>query len=106
MQCQKRDCPRKATHAIQLGIGGIADPDEAPPRCKLLLGVLLCEECLEEETADKWLACNGDTLRPLATVSMSPVPPDFDRAVVLGVSLESPEYQNLVLQGLNSPKAN
>lgn len=107
MRCQKAICFNTATHALQIGCPGILDPDEAPPRARVLLGVLLCEECLEHETAEKWFEHNP-ALRAVFTVNMSGGPdPDFERAVVLGVSIQSPEYQHLVLEGLKqNPRAN
>lgn len=102
LQCQKTVCPNAATHALQLGVPCITDPDDAPPRVKILMGVLVCEECLDDETAERWLDINGDTLRPVVNIAMGEgAVADFTRAVVLGVPIQSPEYQNLVLQGLD-----
>lgn len=104
--CQKATCGKPATHALQLGCIAVLDPDEHPVRSTILMGVLVCEGCLDDETPDKWFEANP-ALKQLFAVNMSGgPPPDFERAVVLGVSLNSPEYQQLVLEGLNSPKAN
>lgn len=106
MLCQKTGCQREATHALQLGVRSMLDRPEAPPRCTVLLGVVVCERCLEgEDDAGKWLASAGDVLRPLVSISMAGQPPDFDGAEITGVSVKSPEYQNLLLQGLSQPKA-
>lgn len=99
--CQKRDCGRAGTHALQLGCGTFTDAEEAPPRAKILMGIILCEECLEEETAEKWLEVNP-ALGQLMTLAMSGgPPPDLARAVVLGVPIDSADYRRLQLEQLN-----
>lgn len=99
--CQKANCGQPATHALQLGCGTFTDPEEAPPRAKILMGIVLCEACLEDETADKWLAMNP-ALGQLLSVTMSGgPPPDLARAVVLGVPLDSSEYRELQIHQLN-----
>lgn len=104
--CQKAGCGRAATHALQLGIGGVMDPDEAPPRVRMLLGVIVCEACMEGETADRWFSTNP-ALVQVASISMGQgVQPDPDRAVILGVPIDSDEYRQLQLQGLLQKKAN
>jgi hypothetical protein len=104
--CQKGACGAPATHALQLACPGFLDPDEAPPRATILIGVLLCEACLDDETAERWFEANP-ALRQVFTVTMAGGPdPDFERAVVLGVSLNSPEYQHLLLEGLKQPRSN
>lgn len=101
--CQKSGCHADATHAIQLGIPTITDPDEAMPTTRVLMGVVVCEDHLEEATAESFLEINGDTIKPLVTLNMAPAHPDFDRAVILGVPVNSAEYGALQLQrmGLN-----
>lgn len=104
--CQRINCGRPATHALQLGIGGLMDPDEAPPRVKMLLGVIVCEDCMEGETPDRWFGANP-ALVQLAAISMGQdTRPDPDRAVILGVPIDSDEYRQLQLQGLLQKKAN
>lgn len=103
--CQKANCGRPATHALQLGIGGLLDPDEADPRVRMLLGVIVCEACMEDETADRWFATNP-ALVQVAAISMGHgVTPDPDRAVILGVPIDSDEYRHLQLEGLLQKKA-
>jgi hypothetical protein len=99
--CQKANCAREATHAIQIGCVNTLEPDDAPPSARVLMGVLVCEPCLDDETAEKWFEAAGDTLRPVFTIAMAGgPPPDFSRAVVLGVPLASAEYQHLMLESL------
>lgn len=103
--CQKTGCSHAATHALQLGVPGLLDPDEAPSRVKILLGVEVCEAHMDGESADRWFAINP-TLTALVGMSMGQeARPDFARAVILGVPVDSEEYRQLQLQGLLQKKA-
>ncbi len=96
--CQKRGCIREATQAIRLCVPGLGDPDDAPPKGSVLVGVRVCDEHLDGESAENWVTGEtGDTIRPLLTVTMAPNTPDFDRAYLLGVSIHAAEYQDLFL---------
>lgn len=97
-RCQKAGCSEDASHALQLACGAYGDPDDAQPRAKILMGVLVCESCLDEETAERWLAANP-ALGQLLAISMNETP-DLGRAVMLGVPLSDPEYRYLLGQQL------
>lgn len=101
--CQKAGCGQPATHAIQIGCGEIQDPDDAPARATVLLGVVVCEPCLDGEDVARWFDACGETLRPLLALAIGEGRhPDFGRATVTGVPLSSPEYQHLLLEGLKA----
>lgn len=102
--CQKRGCGHEATQALKIGVGGLLDPDGAPPRCTIAMDVLVCDACLADEEPDKWFASAGDMLRASFRVAMAPEEPDFERAVVLGVPLGSPEHQVLAQHALDNRK--
>lgn len=105
--CQKVGCTRAATHALQIGVPDVRDPDSAPPRARVLMGVVVCEEHLEESTPGPFFEASGDTLRPIITMAMGHgAQPDYDRAVMLGVSVESAEYKALQLQRLTGSGLN
>lgn len=103
--CQKTGCGQPATHALQIGVGDVQDPDEAPPRVTMLLGIVVCEECMEGESADRFLSINP-SLQSVVAISMGEgCRPDFDRAVLLGVPVDSDEYRRLQLEGILQKKA-
>lgn len=99
--CQKAGCGQAATHALQIGCGTYTDPEEAPPRARILMGILLCEPCLDDETAERWLEINPALGQLLAVAMAGGPPPDLARAVILGVSLDSAEYRHLQLAHLD-----
>lgn len=99
--CQKAGCGQPATHALQIGCGTFAEGDEVPPRARILMGVVVCAACLDtEDDAGKWLRANP-AIGQLLSIAMAPLPPDLDRAVILGVAIDSPEYRELQIHELN-----
>lgn len=105
--CQRLGCKETATHAIKLCVPGVGDPEAAPARGAMLIGLVVCEHHIDEADAAPFFECNGETLRPLLTVMMAGgPPPDFDRAYVSGVSMESEEYRDMLLHGMAAGKPN
>lgn len=94
--CQKVNCANMATHAICLAVPSQKDAAGAPARTTVLLNILICEDCIEGETAPKFFAAAGDDLRRLVQLQMGlGHVPDFDRATVVGVELGSAQYAEL-----------
>lgn len=100
--CQKAGCGKPATHALQIGCGTFTDPDDMPARAKILLGVMVCEPCMEGETAERFLEANPDLGRLLAIAMSGGPPPDLARAFIGGVELDSAEGRELQLQQLDN----
>lgn len=99
--CQKAGCGLPATHAMQICAGTFTDPDDAPPRVKILANILVCEDHLDEADAGALLAADP-TWGQIITVAMSGgPPPDLGRARILGVRLDSDEYRELQITALD-----
>lgn len=98
--CQKKGCGSPATHALQIGAGTFTDPDEMPARAKVLLGVVVCEPCMDDEDAGRWLESNPDLGRLLTIAMSGGPPPDLSRAFIGGVLIDSDEYRQLQIHQL------
>lgn len=101
LTCQKAGCGQPATHALQIACGTFTDPDDMVARAKILLGVFVCEPCMDDETPERWLEANPDLGRLLAIAMSGGPPPDLDRAFIGGVRLDSEEGRALQIHQLD-----
>lgn len=86
--CMKRGCDRVATHALKICVPVAGEENEAT----VLIGVKLCEPCLEEENAQRWFDSTGDTLKPVLRMAQPGKELDWDNARTDGVVLGSEEH--------------
>lgn len=94
--CAKDGCPAKAVAAPSLLIPpkGYRDisPELTPERClPLILGLALCQKHLEEFGPIRLLEESRQRIRN-AMAAIGRAEPDFERAAVRSVALDSGEY--------------
>lgn len=90
MNCSRLGCTNEATCGAEIlvPVVGCHIPEPDPIRC--LTGITLCQECLRGVQVAQFL---GDDLRKIVlTIASGRAKPDFDRAFIRGVSLQSPEW--------------
>lgn len=93
--CQKRDCPHAATHAVKICVPVLDANRDPSSAAKVLMGVVLCEDHLDEADPQAFLESAGATLKPIITMGNPGRDLDYPRAYIEGVPLTSPEYQAL-----------
>lgn len=90
-QCMKRGCDRAATHALKICVPVEGEDMEGT----VLIGVKLCEPCLDAEDAQRWFESTGGTLKPLLRMSAPHKNLLWDDARCAGVVLGSEEHVDL-----------
>lgn len=96
MRCQTTNCPNEAECAIALNVPAMHCPIAEHDPLRLVIGIQLCASCAEEEKAcpQEWI--NLPHYRQIFhTAAQGKAPPDFKRAFINRVELDSAEWQLL-----------
>lgn len=108
MKCAVKTCEDPASAAIVLNVPALGMPIREHDPVTMIIGLALCAACLQKEDAKEWFAPwpNGDPsphrrIVEIQIKSRGLGTPDFDRAFVTGLSLESAEWK--MLRGGRSP---
>ncbi len=92
--CQKTGCTEPATCAFKVCVPayGKSPRDFAP--LEALVGVTLCNRHMNETNPSEWLNANNGAMKTTMTsMANGRARPDFPRAYLKQVSINSPEFQ-------------
>lgn len=100
-KCSSKDCPHGAKYAPAICVPAMGWPLEQHDHLEAMMLLPLCESCIKEFKADNFLGpeanVNGkNAMREVFTIlTKGKVPPDFDRAYIKHVSINSKEYLDM-----------
>jgi hypothetical protein len=90
--CQRQECLRPASMAITLNVPAKGFPISLHQPIRMVLGLRLCRHHARETTAEHLLT--PELKGAIEALARGKAPPDFDRAFVSPISLDSDEYQH------------
>lgn len=105
--CQRQGCTRRARMALTVNVPARGWPLALHQPIRLVIGVRLCKEHAREARAEDMLGIGNhyDKARPgahaelrrmIEALTQDRAPPDYERAFVSPISIESEEFQNFV----------
>ena len=100
--CRKRECANEATHAVKLMVPAARCPIPEHDPIEIVFGLELCEACAMEVRSDP-SAVVSEALVGLVRAqarTTGKAEPDFGRAFVTLIALDSDEWQRARYSGL------
>jgi len=95
MKCSIKVCEQTATAAVAISVpatGYEATPENS---VKIVLGILLCPHCMGTIKAQEFFGADGRLKSIIELQTKGRVAPDYDRAFITPVALDSDEYKIL-----------